>query len=385
MKGYPLLIALGSFGLGVGLSWFCRFNIFPLLIVLFIMVFLYLKWQIFLIFALIITGIVYAELRTPSNIFLGEVEGVFEVRGSLAESNGDRFYLSRYLKDGIYRIKGELSEIPQDKRSYLWSRGFYKMLKVETFHLIKLLSDPLLNRLKELYPEDVAYFLYGAISGDKRGIPSDLKNVVYHSGIGHLLAVSGLHISILVGFLCLFLNIVGISPRFILILSIILLLPYLYYIGFQPSALRAYFIFFLFSLGKLLGLRVSLLNLLGGCGLILAIWNPFVVWDAGFQLSFSAFLLIVIALEFDLPYHLVYLFPQLGTLPILAIRFGYLPLASFLSNFISIPIFSIALPLSALSLFPFIGEFLAPMVTFIIELIFFISMLSLKLLPSINL
>lgn len=343
------------------------------------------RGSIFLIFTLVILGMLYAQLRTPSDRIAGRVEGIFEVHGSFATSDREKFYLSKYLKDGIYRIEGSLSDVPLDRRSYLWGRGFYFMLNVEKLSLIMPLNDPLLKRLTELYPEDVAYFLYGSISGDKRGIPTKLKGVVYRSGLGHLLAVSGLHVGILAGALYFSLSVIGVSPRFTTLLSNLSLVLYLTYIGFQPSALRAYLLFLFCSLGKLLGLRVSLLNLLGACGLVLFIWNPFVVWDAGFQLSFSAFFSIALALERGSPIYVVYLSPQLGTLPILAIRFRYLPMASLLSNFIAIPLFSLALPLSILSLVPFIGEILAPMVSFMIECIFFMSMLSLKLLPSINL
>lgn len=385
MSGYPLLIVFGALSLGAGLSWFYKVSLSFSFILLISFLLLSLRWRATLIFALVILGMLYAGLRAPSDDVAGRVDGVFEVHGSLATSVKEKFYLSRYLKDGIYKIEGSSGSVPLDKRSYLWCRGFYLMLNVEKISLIKPLSDSLLKRLTELYPEDVAYFLYGAMSGDKRGLPTDLKSIVYRSGIGHLLAISGLHVGILAGALYILLGTVGFSPRITLILSNLLLIPYLHYIGFQPSALRAYLLFLFCSLGKLLGLKVSLLNALGACGLALFIWNPFVVWDAGFQLSFSAFFFIALSLERKLPPYMVYLSPQLGTFPILAIRFSYIPIASLLSNFIAVPLFSLALPLSVLSLIPFVGEFLAPIVSFIIEFIFFISMLSLKLLPSINL
>ncbi|KUK14692.1 MAG: ComE operon protein 3 [bacterium 42_11] len=386
MRGYPLLITFGCISLGIGLSYFYRVSLFPLFICLLLSVFLSLRWQVFLLFALTLLGMFYSQLRMPPEIYPQKIEGTFEVYGSLSTGDQGKFYLSRYLNDGIYKIKGSIDVIPPGhKRSYLWSRGFYKMLKVESFTLVRALKDPLLKRFKDLYPEDVAYFLYGAISGDKRGLPADLRSVIYRSGLGHLLAVSGFHVTLLAGILFLVLRFLTFSPRFAIVLSLFGLSIYLGYIGFQPSALRAYFLFIFLSFGKLLGLRVSYLNLLGACGLILAVWNPFVVWDAGFQLSFAAFFFIALTLESKLPYYWVYLAPQLGTFPILLLRFGYLPLASFLSNLFAIPLFSFAFTLGFFSLIPFIGEFLAPTVSFVVEFIFFTSYLFLKLLPSINL
>ncbi|GEM_PF-2255002 len=385
--GYPLLLVFLSFSLGVGITWFYRFSPFFLLVILIFLVILSFKCSYFLIFTFCILGILYSELRFPSVDFpKAEVEGVFEVKGNLAHlSREEKFFLSKYLKDGIYKIKGCLAFVPSEKRGYLWSRGYYRMIEVESFNLVSLREDPFLKRLKELYPEDVASFIYGALFGDKRGMLPSIKEVVYRSGLGHLLAVSGLHVGLLAGLTLLSLKALGIHPRLGLILSSVLLTAYTYMIGFQPSALRAYILFLLMVLGKLLGLRTSSLNLVGAAGLLLEFWNPFVLWDVGFELSFAVFLSIALAIELRLSPIFLYIAPQIATFPLLAIHFNYIPLASFLSNLIAIPIFSLALPFAFLSFVPILGEFIAPLVKLMIEIIFFISMLSIKLLPSLKL
>lgn len=376
-----------SFSSGIAFTYFYRLDVFPLVVVIVLLLLLSFKWQHLFPLLFFFLGVFYTEARFPALLQHHgiKIEGTFEVRGSLASSERGKFYLSKYLRDGVYMIAGTVAEVPKDKRGYLWSRGYWKMIDVESSNPLSSIEDPYLKRLKELYPEDVASFIYGALFGDKRGIPRSVKEPVYRAGIGHLLAVSGLHVGLLAGAFLVALSLLGLSPRTAIMLSLVPLTFYVYVIGPQPSAMRAYLMLLLCSIGKLLGLRVNTLNLLGASGLALEIWNPFMFWDIGFELSFAAFFFIALALEFRLPLYLLYISPQLGTLPLLAFYFKYVPIASFLSNLFAIPLFSVALPLAVLSLAPLLGEFLAPMVRFMIELLFFIAVFFDKLLPSLNL
>ncbi len=108
-------------------------------------------------------------------------------------------------------------------------------------------------------------------------------------------------------------------------------------------------------------------------------------WDIGFEPSFAAFFFIALALEFRLPFYLLYISPQLGTLPLLAFRFKYVPICLLsLQSVCDSPLFGS----SSTGRFVFgslLGEFLAPMVRFMIELLFFMAVFFDKLLPSLNL
>ncbi|MCD6364098.1 MAG: ComEC/Rec2 family competence protein [Synergistetes bacterium] len=387
MRGYPLLWAFLFFSGGIAYTYFFTINLALLLFLCGMASLISLRKKFFILVFIFLVGVFYSQARFSSYLPGKEsvIKGTFDIQGHLAYSKKINVYVDRYLKDGKYYIKGDLTEIPQGLKSYLWARGFYHGLKLSHFKLLALKRSFFRERLWELYPDDVAGFLYGAIFGDKRNIPRFVKENIYRSGLGHLLAVSGLHVGLIAGVVWLLLGSFGLSPRGIFILVIAFLSGYLLLIGFQPSAIRAFMLFTFYGIGKIMGFRVNPVNALGASGLLLEIWNPFVAWDAGFQLSFTAFFFIALSLELGLSPFLLYASPQIGVLPIIALRFGYLPLASLISNFIAIPVFSIALPLAVLSLVPLIGEFLAPMVTFLIELIFFISLLFLKLFPSLNL
>ncbi len=387
MRGYPLIWAFLFFSAGITYTYFFTINFALLLFLCGAVGLISLRKGFFILIFIFLVGILYSQVRFPSHLSMkgSVINGTFEVQGHLAYSRRINLYIDRYLRDGKYYIEGNVGEVPHDLKSYLWGRGFYYGLKLTRFKLLSLKRSFFRERLKELYPDDVAGFLYGAIFGDKRDIPQSLKKSIYRSGLGHLLAVSGLHVGLIAGVLWLFLSFWGFSPRLIFTLSVALLFGYLFLIGFQPSAIRAFTLFAFYGVGKMMGFRVNPINMLGASGLLIELWNPFIAWDAGFQLSFAAFFFIALSLELGLGPIPLYVSPQIGVFPIIALRFRYLPLASLASNFIAVPVFSIALPLAILSLIPFIGEFLAPMVTFLVELIFFISLLFLKLFPSLNL
>jgi len=173
-----------------------------------------------------------------------------------------------------------------------------------------------------------------------RGVESNIKEEFKYSGVLHLFAVSGLHISIIASFLSLFLH-----P----FLVIFLLFIYLMIILFPVSAIRSFIMFSFYLLGKRFYREADSLNLLLFSAIILLLINPINIISPSFLLTFSSTLSIITIIEkFKNNFYKFFLFPlfiNLGNFPILIYFFPFFSFTSFISNLIIIPIISLILPL----------------------------------------
>lgn len=130
------------------------------------------------------------------------------------------------------------------------------------------------------------------ILGDKSLIDSEITASFTNTGAMHVLAVSGLHIGIIMQILMV---VFGFFPRVIskrmAIFSVVVLMWfYALVTGLSPSVLRAVFMFSVLVVAQLRGKNYSALNTLFFTGFVLLFVSPLTLFDIGFQLSFLAML-----------------------------------------------------------------------------------------------
>lgn len=112
------------------------------------------------------------------------------------------------------------------------------------------------------------------------------------AGVAHLLAISGLHIGIVVALLNLLL--MSIRPwsrttRYTYSILIILMLwGYALFSGMSPSVLRAVIMFTLYQVATMIYRDGTSLNVLSAAAIVLLLVDPLYLYDIGFQLSFTA-------------------------------------------------------------------------------------------------
>ncbi|MDD3711264.1 MAG: ComEC/Rec2 family competence protein [Patescibacteria group bacterium] len=141
---------------------------------------------------------------------------------------------------------------------------------------------------------DSASILKAMLLGDKSSLNSDLIEKFSRSGLSHIIAISGLHISLLSSLFLNFLLFVGLSRKKAFYFSILFLIFYLILIGAPASACRASLMGFLSFLAIYMGRVGNLSNVLFFAGISLLLFNPLLVFgDLGFQLSFLAVLGII--------------------------------------------------------------------------------------------
>ncbi|HRP60902.1 MAG TPA: ComEC/Rec2 family competence protein, partial [Vicingus sp.] len=135
------------------------------------------------------------------------------------------------------------------------------------------------------------------ILGYKNNIEAQLKSAYSSAGAMHVLAVSGLHVGII---FMIFNVLLKFTEKFKyggIIKGIILLLVLWFYAlitGLSPSVLRSATMFSFVVSAKMINRRTNFFNTLSASALLLLLVNPFLIFDVGFQLSYSAVIGIVL-------------------------------------------------------------------------------------------
>lgn len=133
------------------------------------------------------------------------------------------------------------------------------------------------------------------VLGYKNNIDAEIKEAYMNAGAMHVLAVSGMHVGIVCTALEIIMKILG-GCRLLRIkrLAIIALLwCYAFITGLSPSVMRATVMFSFVMFGKVAGKNISIYNSLAASAFFLLIYNPSLLFQAGFQLSYVAVIGIV--------------------------------------------------------------------------------------------
>ncbi len=196
--------------------------------------------------------------------------------------------------------------------------------------------------------------------GYKIDLDKDLVQAYSNAGVVHLIAISGLHMGIIYSILFwLFTKIpvVKNSKKARLVLILLCLWAFALLTGASGSVLRSAFMFSFIATGMAFNKKASIYNSISASAFLLLCYNPFLLWDVGFQLSYFAVLGIVISQPYIVKWFYfknkfinaiwqlssVSLAAQLFTFPICMYYFHQLPLLFLISNLIAIPLTTVAL------------------------------------------
>lgn len=191
--------------------------------------------------------------------------------------------------------------------------------------------------------------------GYRNDLDKDLVQAYSDTGVVHIIAISGMHIAIIYATLIWFFRFFKPSKlkkifEPIIILAIIWMFTLI--AGAAPSILRASVMFTCILIGKFINKNGNIYNTLAASAFILLVYNPFNLWDVGFQLSYAAVLSII--LFFKPIYNLFYiqnkllrklwqltsvtLAAQIFALPVVIYHFHQLPLMFLIGNLIAVPL-----------------------------------------------
>ena len=206
-------------------------------------------------------------------------------------------------------------------------------------------KELLISCLGEYYGNSMAAILLG----DKSELDGELKELYQKSGIGHILAISGLHMSFIgTGFYKLMRR-SGFSFWTAGIAGILFLLLYTLMIGCGVSSLRALVMFLVRIGADMSGRTYDMPTSLSVAAAVIVLWQPLYLMDAGFLLSFGAILGMVLVYPVLEESHAVPgpfcagLSIHLMLLPVMLYYYFEFPLYSLLLNVLVIPLMSIVL------------------------------------------
>ncbi|MBQ2714111.1 MAG: ComEC/Rec2 family competence protein [Clostridia bacterium] len=218
--------------------------------------------------------------------------------------------------------------------------------------LAQIMRNSLSSVVDENLPDEVKGVTYALFTGDKYGIEENLYGNYRVSGVAHVLAVSGLHVTFLVSFLNAILNKIRMkrSKRLIIILPILLLFNLL--CGFTPSVVRASVMSAVFTAAPVISRkRYDTLSAMSLSGVILILVNPLNVLSYGYILSFvCVFGVVALTQKFTkllsfLPKSLssvcaMSISASLAVFPLTVSFFGYFSVLGLVANVLVVPVLS---------------------------------------------
>ena len=187
-----------------------------------------------------------------------------------------------YRSQGIFLILSD-AELQKTGKQYSHIRAGLRKLR-------KRISDVIGN----LYGEEDASVIRAMLLGERQGMDGDVKRMYQLNGIAHILAISALHIAIIGMTLYRRMRKWGVSYWSAGIGCSILVILYGQMTGLAGSTMRAIIMMGLLLFGKAIGRSVDLLTSTGIAGVWMSVINPYIVLDAGFQLSFAAIIGIAV-------------------------------------------------------------------------------------------
>ena len=194
--------------------------------------------------------------------------------------------------------------------------------------------------------------------GEKNLLDAEVKQMYQKAGISHVLAISGLHISVIGMGLYKLLRKIKCSFLTSGVIAGTVIGGYGMMSGLGTSTIRAVLMFFVLLFGQWIGRSYDTLSALGLSAIVILLDNPYLLWYAGFLLSFTAVLGIVAVgqtlIKIKKPFFtfsenfLVSFAIQLATVPLTAYFFYEVPVWSMLINFFVLPIIGVLLFLGLL-------------------------------------
>ena len=219
--------------------------------------------------------------------------------------------------------------------------------------------------------------------GYTNDLDKDLVQAYSNTGVVHIIAISGMHLALIYGLLVwLFAKIPFINKskitQVVLILSCLWLFALL--TGAAASVLRSAVMFTFIAVGKNLSKQSSIYNSLAGSAFVMLCYNPYFLWDVGFQLSYLAVVGIIIFQKsiynwFYIKNKLlneiwklmaISLAAQVLTFPVCIYYFHQFPNLFLITNIVAVPLSGVILfteiGLVAFSWIPFVGTYLGKIV-----------------------
>lgn len=349
------------------------------------------------------TGILYRPIeKAQQNLLVDEVNRYCSIIGNVTESKKGQSYFFMQLESGerLYvtvpyeyydvntrtstvwyptgtkiQVEGVLS-LPDERRNpggfdeaaWLLSKKAGVKLNAERisvlaeangiWYMVYRLHNELERILYQTLSIEQADLAMALLTGAKHRLSDEFYAMTQRMGIAHIFAVSGLHVGVIGSVVLWSFHYMGWTRSWVSVVILAIGLGlYCMLAGLPASALRAAGMILLSALAIRLYRPPNAVNYLAFAAMVILLDNPFILWSAGFQLSFGvtlALLMFVSPIQKKLQFIqseklrssiAVVLAAWLGSVPLTAWHFYTFSFLSPLFNFVLVPLVTMAVPL----------------------------------------
>ena len=255
----------------------------------------------------------------------------------------NRYCLFQDITAQVFLKQNEYVVLPGENTNWLWQKLF-------------AIRDATIKTLQQYISGDKEQGVAEALLiGYRNDLDKELVQAYSNTGVVHIIAISGLHLGMIYG---LMLAIFSYFKKFRLtkwiqpVTILFILWAFTLIAGAVPSILRSAVMFTFIVFGELAGRKTSIYNTLAASAFCLLVFNPFMLWDVGFLLSYSAVASIAAFMKpvnnwfyfknkwLDKIWSLtsVTIAAQVFTIPIVIYYFHQFPNLFLVTNFVAVPL-----------------------------------------------
>ena len=267
-----------------------------------------------------VEGVVVSDVESPGNFarFRLGLERIQANGGEWADAEGTLLVSARATAEIVKRrdapyfrygdrlvVEGRIGEPPQledfDYAAYLARQGISEVLEARSVTLVSEgegsafyrtlygLRRQLAGSIAEVAPEPQAALGQATMLGLRRNMPAELTEAFRRAGAAHLLAISGLHVSILLS-ITLAGSAALVGRKYYVHIAAPLVVVWLYGLlsGMSPSATRACIMGSVYLASLAFGRQRGSVAAIGCAAAVMVAASPSVIYSISFQLSFAA-------------------------------------------------------------------------------------------------
>ena len=277
----------------------------------------------------------------------------------------EKTFFKEHFQGGMLKVKADIEDIGEKKNFYSFdykkyneNKGIFKNVKVNDIKnfeenkgiisKIKIWRINLGNKIHKEISFDKSGYIEALIFGDKAYLEKDEIINYKNLGTSHLLAISGLHLGVLISLIYFILLRLRFSVEIIEKIVFLVIPFYMLISGFSPSVLRAggmIMLYIIFRKNDMTRLEALLTTFI-----LMTFINPLFIFDIGFELSFFITFCLLMSEDFLSGSKNIFtsgfkisLVSSLASLPILVMNFYTFSYISIISNVLLVPIFSLVI------------------------------------------
>jgi len=223
-----------------------------------------------------------------------------------------------------------------------------------------------------------AELMYSMLFGDKSALDGELRDNFAVTGMAHVLAVSGMHVALIIGMLMAVLKVARVRRKTQFPIILCVLLFYCYLCDFVFPILRASIMFLIILANRIYLRNTDLLSSICAAGIVTLILFPYALISVSFQLSYACMVGIAlfmrpttnllqktihpraprpirVAQNFLIKGTALYWCTTVLTLPIVIKYFGYVPVFGIISNLFILPVLVLCFQIVVIAVVTWVG------------------------------